>query len=468
MIDGKAEEAAGNGLDMKRKNAEKGMGDMKILYIGPAMGTEKMMEVSKKNFPNLEMDYITYDKYTETPVCLEQYKGKADGILFGGKAPYKAFEMARKEIDIPYDFVSRHDTTLYRALMEAAYVLKCDISRLSIDTYDKKITKRLYQEVGVEFNEENMFFADQDFQQENYADYIVNFHRKLYRERRVCCCITGLEEACRILKEEGIPAIFCLPSEDTMIQSLKNLQLRCIAEKNNENQIVVVAIKLNMPSEYSLLREDEYTYLTQRIKILERLYHFSSRINGVLVEQGKSEFMIFTTKKNLELETKNFKDIYLTDLLREVSVINTYIGIGYGKTAIESKYNAYESIKMAQRHDGSAVYVVFESGEVMGPLESAASGKKKENFDERFYQIARETGLSINTVYKIFSNVAREGQQEFTSKELASICDVSVRTMDRIILKLCDAGYCEVISEKLVGKYGRPSRILRFKPFLLF
>lgn len=441
---------------------------MKILYIGPKMGAEKAMEVSKKNFQNLEMDCIVYEGFMETAARLERYTGKADAILFGGKTPFKAFEKTKREIDIPYDYIPRHDTTLYRALMEATYVLKCDISRLSVDTFDKKTTERLYQEVGVEFNEDHMFFADQDYKQEDYAEYIINFHRQLYERKQVCCCITGLEEAYYTLRKEGIPVINCIPSEDTIIQSLKNLQLRCIAKKNNENQIVVVAIKLDMPSEYSLMREDEYAYLTQRIKILERLYHFSSRINGVLVEQGKSEFMIFTTKKNLELETKNFKDIYLTDLLREVSVINTYIGIGYGKTAVESKYNAYESIKMAQRHGGSAVYVVFESGEIMGPLESAINGKKKENFDERFYQIARETGLSINTVYKIFSNVAREGQQEFTSKELASICDVSVRTMDRIILKLCDAGYCEVISEKLVGKYGRPSRILRFKPFLLF
>lgn len=31
-----------------------------------------------------------------------------------------------------------------------------------------------------------------------------------------------------------------------------------------------------------------------------------------------------------------------------------------------------------------------------------------------------------------------------------------------------DAGYCQVVGEKLMSKYGRPSRILRFKPFLLF
>ncbi len=441
---------------------------MRILYIGPEMGAEKMMEVSKQNFPNLEMDFIKYNSYTEAPALLEQYAGKVDAVLFGGKSPYKAFEKVQKDKDIVCDFVPRHDTTLYRALLETIYLLKYDINRLSIDTYNKKITKRLYREIGIEFKEKHMFFAEQKYQQERYIEYVVDFHRRHYRENRVNCCITGLEEAYHILKGEGIPVTFCMPSEDIMIQSLKNLQMRYIGKKNSENQIVIVAVKLNMPSEYSLMKEDEYAYLSQRIKILDKLYHFSNRIDGVLVTQGQSEFMIFTTKKIIELETKNYKDVYLLDLLREVSVINTYIGIGYGKTANESKYNAYESIKMARRHGGSAVYVVFENGEAMGPLESAVSSKKKANFDERFYQIARDTGLSSNTVYKIFSNIAREGQTEFTSKELAMICGVSVRTMDRIILKLCDAGYCEVISEKLMSKYGRPSRILRFKPILLF
>lgn len=158
----------------------------------------------------------------------------------------------------------------------------------------------------------------------------------------------------------------------------------------------------------------------------------------------------------------------MLDLLKEVSVINTYIGIGYGKTANEAKFNSYESIKLAQRHGNQTAYVVFENSQILGPLEPISSGKKEDNFDERFYQIAKETGLSATTVYTIFSNITKKGKTEYTSKELADICRVSIRTMDRIILRLTDAGYCQVVGEKLMSKYGRPSRILRFKPFLLF
>ncbi len=440
---------------------------MKILYVGPSMITDKLLLVSQKNFPNLETGCIKYNRYIEVPELMDQYQGKADAVLFAGKTPFKYYEKTRNDF-VLCDYLPRHETTLYRVLLEITYFLKYDISRLSVDTFDKKMTKRLYKEIGVEFRDENMYFAEQKYLEECYTDFIIEFHKSNFNNNKVCCCITGLEEAYYILKKEGLPVVLATPSEDVMLQGIQSTMMRCIAQKNSENQIVVVTIKLNIPSEYSLMKDDEYAYLSQRIKVLDKLYHFSSRIDGVLIEQGRSEFMIFTTKKIIELETKNYRDIYLLDLLKEVSVINTYIGIGYGKTANEAKFNSYESIKLAQRHGNQTAYVVFENSQILGPLEPISPKKKEDNFDERFYQIAKETGLSANTVYTIFSNITKEGKTEYTSKELADICRVSIRTMDRIILRLTDAGYCQVVGEKLMSKYGRPSRILRFKPLLLF
>lgn len=440
---------------------------MKILYVGPEMVTEKLEAVSREYFPSLETDSLKYKNYTEAPALIEGYKGKTDAILFGGKTPFKHYEKNVKN-KVLCDYIPRHDTTLYRAMFEAVYLRKYDVSRLSIDTYDEKITRRLYNEIGIAYRENQMYFAEQRILEEGYTEYVLDFHRNNYEKNHVNCCITGLEQVYYVLEREGLPVVLCLPSEDTIRQSINSLQARIRAQKNCENQIVVVAVKIDMPSEYSLMKDDEYAYLSQRLKILDRLYHFNNRLEGVLVEQGRSEFMIFTTKKVIESETSNFKDIYLLNLLQDVSMLNTYIGIGYGNTANSSKFNAYKGIRMAQRHGGQAAYAVLEDGEVVGPVGSSSNGRQQENFDERFYQIARETGLSANTVYKIFSSITKEGKTEFTSKELAGICGVSVRTMDRIVLKLCDAGYCEVISEKLMSKYGRPSRILRFKPFLVF
>ncbi len=427
----------------------------------------KLVPMSKRIFPNLEFDYITYERYTDAPDLLEHYDKKVDAVLFSGKSPYKICENQMNQ-SILMDYVPRHETTLYRVLLEITYLLKRDICRLSVDTYDKKMMQKLYKEIHVELREDSVFFAEQRYMDPNYKDYVVAFHRKNYYEHHVCCCITGLEEAYREMKSEGIPVVLAVPSEDVVVQSVRNLQIRYIAKKNSENQIVVVAIKLNVPSEYSLMKEDEYSYLSQRIKIMDRLYHFNHRIDGVLVEQSKSECMIFTTKKIIETETNQYKDFYLLDVLREVSAVPVYIGIGYGKTANESKYNAYESMKKMERSRQNSVYIVFENGEVMGPLETGRGAKKQDSFDEKFYRAATETGLSVNTIYKIFGGIVKEEKADFTSRELAAICGVSVRTMDRIILKLCDAGYCEVISEKLMHKSGRPSRILRLHPLQIY
>lgn len=68
----------------------------------------------------------------------------------------------------------------------------------------------------------------------------------------------------------------------------------------------------------------------------------------------------------------------------------------------------------------------------------------------------------MNSVHKVLSKVLESDSTEFTSKELAMMTGVTIRTMDRIIQKLSDAGYCEVVSEKQMTTHGRPSRILRF------
>ena len=71
----------------------------------------------------------------------------------------------------------------------------------------------------------------------NYKDYVVAFHRKNYYEYHVCCCITGLEEAYREMKSEGIPVVLALTSEDVVVKSVRNLQIRYIAKKTAKTKL---------------------------------------------------------------------------------------------------------------------------------------------------------------------------------------------------------------------------------------
>lgn len=69
---------------------------MKILYVGPGMVIDKILAVSKKNFPNIEADFLRYDRYIEVPDLLEKYRGRVDAVLFTGKSPFKFLKKDKK------------------------------------------------------------------------------------------------------------------------------------------------------------------------------------------------------------------------------------------------------------------------------------------------------------------------------------------------------------------------------------
>ena len=446
----------------ERFNKKVGEKSMKLLIVGPAAGVDKACALGEENFLGVEFIPLKYTTYTDAPSLVLQHRGKIDGVLFSGKSPYKLCE-AKIGFDVPADYVSRHESTLFKSLLETNYLLKRNINKLSIDTYNMKMFKKVYGEIGLDYSKASIFFAPQEYLKPNYIDLVTEFHISNFKSGRVSACITGLIEAAAHLRKLDIPVVHAMPTEDTIIQCIKSMQMRCLSQKNSENQIVVIAIKLHLPSEYSVTRGDEYAYLTQRIGLLDRLYSFNSRIDGVIVESSHSEFMIFTTRKVMEIETNNYKNIHLLDMIQEAAFVKVSVGIGYGETANASKYKAFQGIRLAENYKESVVFVVFKNGEVMGPLMGPASGRDSKSIDEKFYKISEETDMSVNTVYNVFSMVKKMGKAEYTSKELANICGTSVRTMDRILQKFCDAGYCEVVGEQLMSQYGRPSRILKFK-----
>lgn len=435
---------------------------MKVLLLGPYKLVDKMEEALRKNFTGLEISAVKYISYIEAPELLEQYKAKVDVVLFAGKSPFRLCE-EKVRMTLPYEYLPRHESTLLKCLLSVNYSLKKSITHITMDTFDRNMMQKACGEVGIEVEWDQMFFASQDYLRENYVEELKNFHCKNYYERGASACITGLEEVAKEMQKVGIPTIHAQQTEDIIVQTMKNLQMRYTARKNSENQIVVIGIELHLPSEYSVVKDEEYAYLSHRIKLLDKIYAFNHLIDGVVVENSRSEFMIFTTKKTIETETDYYQNFHLLDMLREISVFTVSIGIGYGKTASDSKFNAFQGIKLAERHGGNAGFVVFENGNQMGPLETGCGTKTPQNFDEKFYIMSQDVGVSVNMAYKIFNGILKTKKWEFTSKELAGTCGVSVRTMDRVVTKLCDAGYCEVIGEKLLSQYGRPSRILRFK-----
>ena len=347
--------------------------------------------------------------------------------------------------------------------MEVQRRFHCGICRISYDTLDSSLILTAYQEIGFRAEDLRLYVAEQRLLDPGYLDYLMEFHQNNYCRNGVSCCITGLTEIAGRLNQLKIPCAVTLPASTLVIDTVKRLQLRYQAQLNLESWIVVIMLEVSFAGNYSIMGEDDYGYLANRIKVLENIYSFSSRIDGVVVEDTPKSFLIFTTRKLIELETNHFQYLDLLDILNICRAENIAVGIGCGNTACESRSHARTAIEMAKKASSNCAYVVLEDGSVLKPLISRQESPADEiQIDRNLTLAAKRAGLSATTLFAILKHTRKSGLEEFTSRQLASLCGFSTRTMDRILQKLLSAGCCKVIGMYSENGCGRPSRVFQF------
>lgn len=435
---------------------------MKLCVIGPKGTVDRMCEVIKKFFPELQITPIVYQVYHEVLDYFPQIQDEVDMILFPGAASFKLCEKHFMP-KVPWEYIPRHGSILLRSLLEAECVLKKDITNLSIDTYTEKVLQEAYDEIGIDPQKRHLYIAQRRLTEDGYLDYLLDFHKRNYEENHVSCCITGLTEVYVQLKKWGIPCVKTVATANIIIELVKKLKLRYNVQVSGENEIVAMVVELNLSSKYSVTGNDQYVFLNNRLKVLQNIYRFSYRVDGVVVEKSDREFLIFTTRKYMDAESNGLQQLYFLDLLRECGVTNISIGVGYGNSAAEAQKNAARGAELS-REEGDCAFVFFANGKSLGPI-FLREKRPKEQLDQDFSKLAKESHLSINTIYKVYSSTVKLGKKEYTSKELADLCGFTHRTMNRILVKLIEAGCCEIVGESIIENYGRPSRILKFHWF---
>lgn len=433
---------------------------MKLCVLGPINTAARTTKIVQDAFQELEVYEVAYEVYTEALDLIDQIQQEADVILFPGKASYRLCEKSRVPL-VPWEYIPRHVSSVHRTMLEVQFRYQCGLNNISYDTLDRELILSAYEEIGLQPQAVRFFLAEQHLLDPGYLSYLVEFHTTNYMRRGAACCITGLTEVAGELRKRNIPCAITLPSSALIIDTVKKLQLRWEAKQNLENGIVVVMVKLTYPGSYALLGLDDYGYITNRIRVLESIYSYSYRIDGTVVEEGNDGFLIFTTRRAIELETGHFKNFYLLDMLDGCRTENVAAGVGCGKTASESKANAYTALEMAKKAAGNCAYVILEDGSSLRPMRP---GQKdgKDALDQSLTELSRRTKLSCNTLYTIWKKTQRSMQEEFTSKQLAALCGFQIRTTDRILQKLLAAGCCSVVGMYITEKHGRPSRIFRF------
>ncbi len=434
---------------------------MRLGIIGPIRSIKRINSIIDENFEYIDVVQLNYNVYNEAPKLAEKNQKFLDGLLFTGTTP---FILASKLVDpnIPWEYIPRHGTSLLSVLLEASVIYKYDISKISFDCYDSPRLFEAYEEIGFSEDKLNIFIAEEKICEEGYLDYLYSFHRQNYIDGKVTCCITGLVNVYKRLRDEEIPCFKIKHTANIIREIVTKLKLKHLANINRSNQIVVISVEIDNPDEQSIINKNEYQMALKKMKVTEQIYLFAQRIQAAVVELEFGSYLLFTTKSILESETDNLNHLDLIDMINKNTKSTVSTGIGYGRTAREAKYGANLGKERAKKSGGNKVFAVYEGMKIVGPINNInPRDTEKEKIDNHLFEISKKSGLGINTIFKLNSLIRQYRLDTVTPKELARLYGITPRSMNRILNKLEENGYIKTVGNQIIGDAGRPSRLIK-------
>lgn len=436
---------------------------MKIGILGPKSSIDYINKIISRDYPNIRTELLEYKVYTEIIEIINKKENKYDALLFSGTTPYKYASLKLKN-KIIWEYIPRRGSSLLATLFEAKQIYDYDIKNISIDSYKKETLFESYEEIGYIKSDLDIYISNDKISESDYMEYLYNFHKNLYLTKKVSCCITGLEKVHNKLSEENIPNVKIKHTSNIIREIVKRLILKDSLVKTKGSQIVVISVKQDNISNYSIQFEDEYITAINRMNIEEEVYFFAKKIQGAVMEMSNNHFLIFSTKKQIENETYNLTKFSLLNNVKENTNSTVSIGIGYGHTALEAKTNALNGTRKAEKAGGNNAYILCGNDKIIGPV-YGIRGKNQidKKIDDELLDLSNNTKIGINTLYKLKNIVKMYNIEDTTSRELAQLYGVTLRSMNRILSRLEDHGYVEIVGKKKLSKKGRPSRIIRLK-----
>lgn len=437
----------------------------RIGIVGHIDNIRRIQLVIDRYFPDIQGEPVDiYDmRQVEITVrYLREHIADFDGIIFTGQILYDIMNH-RMHSQNPWVHLDHDQSQLQRVLLEALVKHSRAITRISIDAYSEEMVSSVYRDIGLEPGQYEAGVYCGDLFQESLIEDLVNFHTRFNQSRADALAITSISAVYSALAEKGVPCALLVPGEASIRGKLHDLLLKIRSRDLTVSQIVVISLEIDLDNEYDLTSENEYSIMIQKTRITDEVYKFAQRIQAAVIENEKS-YLMFTTRQILEFETGNLREMPLLGAIAHQTHHTVSAGIGFGTTAREAKSNAVFGKNKALTMGGNQCFVVYDRKHMdkIGPVSRAAE-QPEDMLPQSFRSVADQSGISINSVYRLKCIIDLYKKDTFTSYELAQESGNSLRGMNRMLEKLERAGYAEVIGSRIVGKAGRPSRIIKLK-----
>lgn len=211
-----------------------------------------------------------------------------------------------------------------------------------------------------------------------------------------------------------------------------------------------------------MISKNEYFYIKERNKLSEVIYEFGQKIEATVVENSFNIFLLFTTKEMIERETDNFQNVSILSHIDKNSLHKISMGIGYGNTASESRYNSNNAMIKAIEYEENTAFVIYEDEYIIGPIHSNKEYEESK-IENKIINISQKTDISVNKVLEIYNTLDKYKLKTFTTSELSRYCKMPQRTINRVLSKLEEFDYIEVVGKEFPKGSGRPKRVMKIK-----
>ncbi|OCA92349.1 hypothetical protein [Pseudobacillus wudalianchiensis] len=436
---------------------------IKVAVFGAPDLVELVMLIGKQ-FEDLDLLQAVYSHPDQVTKLVEKYHKETDILLFAAPVPYLLVRDYLThftiELNKPMIFIPYTEASFYRGLFMAFKQtgLSADKLNFSIDYLPETGAKECLEEL--EINAEKMYEKKCKLHQD--LDKLFSFHYDLWKQGKTATAMTSYYLVYEKLKKLGIPAFRVTPAKSAIRQTLQQVLLEGKSLYQVESQIAIVIIGFSQNTDKPDQSVDKQV-INRREEILRQIiaeYEKDIQALSVWTEQGNVR--LITTRGEIEQHTQRFRKFPMFQSVHTKLNIPVFCGIGFGHTANEAELKAYEAFSKARSTDDSNCFVVESDGKVHGPigkpfqLEYAVRSK-----DPGRLLIAKQTGLSIGTINKLISFNESCGNQTITAGNLADGFGITSRSARRILSKLEQHNFAQIIGEEQPVNKGRPRQIYK-------
>lgn len=395
---------------------------------------ENLIGFRRKDF---DIEYYSYTNLNQIKDITQNEN--IEGILFSGFIGLKAYENIENRINVPYDMITADMISFVMYVLEIVLKYKhIDLNEIYFDYIEllKKYSPDMYNLFPSEFVNavQTYKFIDlEDFTRENiYSDI-----KSKYDNGEIKVAVVTAAKISNELEELGILYhTDTIVSEEDLFSSYNRLVKDVIQHKQNTLKFCTCVLETSIEKQEEIVSALGLTHVVK------------TKDKNILIFKLKAEEIIIS-----------HDEVYIKKLMKFSKYKKSRIGIGLGRTDIESNHNAFKALKYSKIYNSSNGFLLTEERAIYGPINNDKCLKINEYQLESCYDYSRSIGIKNFNYCRLLA--LYDKKKLLSTEEVSIFLNIAHRSSNRILTILEEKGIIE--QRKLVreNKVGRPMKKYR-------